>query len=618
MADENVGVNHSTDTESIVNRWTFDYYFSLAFELFKTDQYEGFCEIRDVLESILRRPLSSNDVIHAKILVLQLLSRINEGENLDLVFETDSSMTPLESALSLLGNMSERSDVPPEDLESVCASVKEMMVKVFIKNRQFGKAKEVLNKHFSKSADAKKTLFMDLISRRSNKHKVIEEMDLRELKNEVLTFSLNLFTFTVPFFHKAAKRLIEERERQGDDSMAIDEPDVSPTTTQPNKSNLLSDHSLIQKSRLALAYQTLAKCGLAIAFSQLEDIVENEMSETKCLASDKVDTSKDSEHDELFQRHSGSPVEAALAGPHTQTDAPPQSKTGSPQVTTTRKKRQLYTVSKFVIEPDSQPTLLLTASEEQEVPVTVEEPRESETGHKADEDVVTTKRHRRATNTFKKRFSASMAAESAQSEEQSNAAANKQVPQENHHHQTSPNKRSTPSDSDELSLNSEDVVQDSPVNYNTTTPKKPAHHLQKHVQRNTGTRNTDEVLITDTLDSSPPASDSPQQSSTPNNREAKDTGSSYSKWNNLYSKAKESKVVWTYEDDLSNESPDKSSSLGQKKRKWTEEETQKLKEGVKKFGEGNWSKIKSYYSFSDRTNVHLKDRWRTMKKLNMV
>ena len=83
----------------------------------------------------------------------------------------------------------------------------------------------------------------------------------------------------------------------------------------------------------------------------------------------------------------------------------------------------------------------------------------------------------------------------------------------------------------------------------------------------------------------------------------------------------EEKEVWTSEDELFDEGAgaqrSKLDGHGTKKKRWTVEESTWIKLGVRKFGEGNWKAICRAYPFKKRTPIMIKDRWRTMKKLDM-
>jgi len=56
-----------------------------------------------------------------------------------------------------------------------------------------------------------------------------------------------------------------------------------------------------------------------------------------------------------------------------------------------------------------------------------------------------------------------------------------------------------------------------------------------------------------------------------------------------------------------------------RRKKWTDEEVERLKDGVKRWGKGDWTNVKrDFFASSERTTVDLKDKWRGLENKGLV
>ncbi|XP_023666917.2 telomeric repeat binding factor a [Paramormyrops kingsleyae] len=545
--------DETVDLERMVNRWSLDYYLFSALQAFRDGRYDDFSQIRDIIQNLLVRPFEFSDIGKKKIRVMQFLSRINEGDRLDCIFDSQESCTPLESALSVLESISQEVEVPQQELERVHKSICEMIVVLCLKNGEFEKAEDRLHTYFPEGPTGRGGIFLRLAQQRTSSHHALEKVTFQQFRQDMLKFSASLFPSSEPFLFKMARKVQTLRPMAADDKVAEPEPVLEPDgvsvrPTEPEDSGTITGPSFLKLRLLKSAFtQLAAEQGLLTTFTELQEALEQELQgeSGKCAGNTSPRTPA---------LHAQPPGGAGSPREASQAEMPVQGQ------------QRPYTVSRLVMEPDSQPSELESSASQEETSGGREEHVADQEEHVADQE------------------------EHVADQEEHVADQEEHV-----------------ADQEELAAS----PQRSPL-------------TRHHPRHRTSRRDTYNRRFPDDDEDSSDMSDAPE--GLDQDRVARSSPSP-GKRSRVLAVVKGAKAEWSDEESLFN-SPTKDGSRGcltgdgsggrTLKKRWTVEESEWLKTGVAKYGEGSWAQIRSSFPFVGRTPVNIKDRWRTMKKLKMV
>ncbi|XP_056310991.1 telomeric repeat binding factor a [Danio aesculapii] len=606
--------------EQIINRWSFDFYVFQAFSAFRNGDYTAFTHFINIIESVVVRPVDGHPDMILKLRLMQFLSRINNGDKLDLTFEEPK--TPLESALDVLENICRDMSVPHTEQQLIRHAISEMLVMVCIRSGEFEKAEEML-KHFSSSSDSagKKKLLLNLIRCRRSSHSVLQLSSYSHFKQDMLQFVERLFSVPEPF-------LLQMLRRSGWSSKS---PEVRRSTLNnqrstvktskhtPQHSSAAEDHgaecvSAVSLQGLQQVFGLLSEqYGVSITFLQLQDCVETEAQQQEdggasgpelCLTLSETPMQtaalSDTEEQEEQSRYAGMTIsrlvqeeDSQISAEHTHIEEEEEEE--EEQTHTHRSGDWVVVLSDLESDdldvqtrPVSSPSLRHTPTTRQNQHSSGSEPQCSSTQRS------TPARLCKRSNTRVHRVS-----------ESQSSAAHRSTPASPPHPSgsRSSTRKKTPSRRRIIeSSDSEDEEEQTTPAAATHTPRGQRQH--RCVRVSSGSEPE--------ADSTSPAAHT--RRSTPTSTPGRRTHTTKrSRWLD----ASGTQENWSDEDSLFHTSS-ATANKNTRKKMWSVQESEWLKQGVLRYGAGHWERIRSSFPFSGRTAVNLKDRWRTMVKLKMV
>ncbi|XP_074957190.1 telomeric repeat-binding factor 2 isoform X1 [Phalacrocorax aristotelis] len=556
--------------EETVNGWVLQFYFHQAMAAYRSGRNRDFRQLRDVMQVLLLRPLKKEPVVAQMLRIMQLLSQIEEGENLDCTFDKESELTPLESAIGVLELIQREFPVAEKAMEVIQRTVKEAAVIVCIKNREFDKASKIVKRHMGKDprSQKQKNELLTLIREKNFTHPMVKNFSYKEFQQSVFQFLKTYMDDSEPLLLTIMKKTLNsERAKEGKYSS------VTPESANGPK-------------------------------EQAAPLKASGMAEGPAGAPKPTETAEDME---------GAPNPAERAD---DTAAAPEPVEGASDSAAAPEPAEGAT------DPAATPehiTAAINVSENASEPMEISKEPAAAAPELPGVSFRDSERQPSGTVTT---YGISVLREAFKilSDSRDSDALFAKLDETDF----SFPKQLSPSVSHRTKRRKEEETQDSEISDPPKMPRKGKRLL------------TISKLVMEQDAQYGESSESPDSSQEPVVSSAsrpvqklhdqpvstKSAKSFQGRWNSSY--GKEGKESWSDEDELFSDvasletNSHNSTVFGSKKQKWTIQESEWIKDGVKKFGEGRWKAICQKYPFQNRTAVMIKDRWRTMKKLGIL
>ncbi|XP_074014145.1 telomeric repeat-binding factor 2 [Numenius arquata] len=547
--------------EEAVNRCVLQFYFYQAMAAYRAGRYSDFRQLRDVMQALLLRPLEKEPVVAKMLRIMQFLSQIEEGENLDCTFDKDSELTPLESAIGVLELIQKEFSVAEKTMETVQKMVKEAAVIVCIKNREFDKASKIVKRHIGKDpkSQKKRNELLTVIREQNATHPMVKNFSYKNFQQNMFQFLKTYVDDSEPLLLTIIKKTLSSEHAE--------EPKCPSVT--PESANGPKDQ--------AAALEPLGRTNPSPEPAKDLEGAPNpaERGDDPTAAPEPMEGASDS---------------AAAPEPMEGATEPATAPEYMIEVVNT-------------LEEDSEPMEISKAAAPELPGVSFRDLERQPSG------TVTT-------------YGISVLREAFKilSDSQDSDALFTKLDETDF----SLPKQLSPSVSHRTKRRKEEESQDSEI----SDPPEISHKGKRLLTISKLVMEEDNQYSE--LSESPDSSQEPVVSSASRPVQkvhdqpvsTKSAKSFQRRWNSSY--GEEAKDSWSEEDELFSDvasfgrNSHNATVFGSKKQKWTIQESEWIKEGVKKFGEGRWKAICQKYPFQNRTPVMIKDRWRTMKKLGIL